>query len=304
MLNKNQKRNKKENVGLVNGLLMNPRREGLTRTIIKVPVKLLMIDERYQTPVRTDRNMSYLIKNWNEHKLLPLTVVPHDEEGVFAIVDGYGRFQASQKVDSKKYEELDCLVILDAPKEPEERLVFEAEEYAFQNRDVARMKPIHRHGAGQVMGDQAVLILDKMKEKYGFEYVDVPGKRSASKLGSYTECLRIAKVHGSDCLNYIFSIIKAVGFDRQTNGYSRCIVRSLKDMYVYYEEQRKETSKYFKSRLRGISPDLLKADAKAKYPMVDVEVAVSLYCEDIAVEELELQRMRMVDENNKVVKIA
>lgn len=46
---------------------------------------------------------------------MPLIGVPHFEVGYVAVVDGTGRVRASQVIDSKKYEELDVLMVLNVP---------------------------------------------------------------------------------------------------------------------------------------------------------------------------------------------
>ena len=76
------------NVGELKGLLAASRSMGMTVVILKIPVRLFVIDPRYQTPNRTERDLNYLIRNWDERKLLPLIGVPHDEEGLMYIVDG------------------------------------------------------------------------------------------------------------------------------------------------------------------------------------------------------------------------
>ena len=141
--------------------------EGLTKmytdlgediAIIKVPVELMEIDSRYQTDERTERDLQYLTRNWDERKLMPLMGVPHWEEGKVYIVDGYGRWIASQIVDKKKYKDLKVQMILNAPTNPEERLRFEAELYAFQNQQVKDLTAIQKHGAMIVLHDAATEI--------------------------------------------------------------------------------------------------------------------------------------------------
>jgi len=298
-----QKKNMKENVGNMKGLLAESKYKELTRAILRIPVELLTIDERYQTPIRTERSMSYLVDNWDEHKLLPLTVVPHEEEGVFAIVDGYGRLTASQKVDAEKYKELECLVILDAPTEPKERLRFEADEYAFQNVNVAKLRPLHKHGAMQVKRNKQVLDLDKLKKKYGFEYVADKGNRGAETLGSYVDCLKILKSYGYECMDWVFNIIQRTGFERMPNGYCAAIVRGLKDMYNLYGDKRNEVSKYYCKVLRGMTPAILNASARTMYPILEYRAAVSMYLEDMIVNNLGYEPKRML-KDGKAVPIA
>lgn len=151
--------------------------EGLTKmytdineeiAIIKIPVELMEVDSRYQTDERTERDLQYLVRNWDERKLMPLMGVPHWEEGKVYIVDGYGRWIASQIVNKKKYKDLKVQMILNAPTNPEERLEFEAEMYAFQNRDVKDLTPIQKHGAMMVLHDPSTETLENMRKKYGF----------------------------------------------------------------------------------------------------------------------------------------
>lgn len=156
--------------GLLKGLTKMYRDAKYSVAIIPIPVELLEIDTRYQTEVRTDRSLMYLVNNWDENKLLPLIGVPHWEEGKVYLVDGYGRWVASQMVDKEKYTDLQVLLILNAPNNAEERLEFEAEMYAYQNKQVARMTAIQKHGAMVVLHDKATERLEKLKEKYGFEY--------------------------------------------------------------------------------------------------------------------------------------
>ena len=78
-------------IGELRGLLASARSQGLKVAIIKIPVRLFAIDEKYQTSIRTNRSLKYLIDNFDDAKLLPVTGVPHDEEGKIYLVDGYGR---------------------------------------------------------------------------------------------------------------------------------------------------------------------------------------------------------------------
>ena len=135
------------NKGLLMGLVKPYLDQGKRNAIIKIPVELMEVDERYQIDERTNRDLSYLTKNWNERMLMPLSGIPHYEEGKIYLVDGYGRWVASQLINKEKYKDLEVLVVLDPPEDKEERLKLEATLYAFQNIGVAKMTPIHKHGA-------------------------------------------------------------------------------------------------------------------------------------------------------------
>ena len=284
----------RKSVDKLEGLTKMYRDAGMNVAIVKIPVDMLEIDTRYQTDVRTNRSLRYLVSHWDENKLLPLVGVPHWEEGAVYLVDGYGRWIASQMVDKEKYKDLAVLLILNVPEDKEARLRFEAELYAFQNKDIARMTGIQKHGAMLCIHDPAAEILEKLKAKYGFEYKSTPGQRDAAILGSYDST--------GKCAEFIFDICTKSGFDRKTNGYSRRIMRALRDVYKLYANDRDKTKKLLSRYLRKIDPIHLKAEAVSKYCMLDTDAAVSLYIEDLVVDNLGLQQSRTVS-GDKVVSI-
>ena len=287
------KRNKGDK-NLLQGLTKMYRDAGYKVAIVEIPVDILEIDTRYQTEARTERDLRYLTNGWDENKLLPLIGVPHWEEGKVYLVDGYGRWIASQIVNKEKYEYLTVLLILNAPSNKQKRLEFEAEMYAYQNKQVAKMTAIQKHGAMLVLHDNATEILEKMKEKYRFEYTAVKGNREASVLGSYTETLRLCNLDNGKAAEYVFDICEGAGFDRKPNGYATYIMRGFRDVYKLYANNREDTKKFLIKELRKITPMTLKANAVVKYPMLDFKTAVSLYLEDMVVNNLGLEQSREV----------
>ena len=291
------------NVGELKGLLAASRSMGMTVVILKIPVRLFAIDPRYQTSNRTERDLNYLIRNWDERKLLPLIGVPHDEEGLMYIVDGFGRYKASQYIDPERYESLDVMVILNAPKDPAERLRFEAEQYAYQNRDVAKMRPIQKHGGMEILDDPAVKALDEMKEKYGFKFATTTGQRGEAVLGSYAKTLDIIRMRGRGCINWIFEVCREAGFGRKANGYSSYVMVALRDMWTLYEDDRDEIRRFLGQELRKMEPITLKANAVSTYPLLSVNLATSQYVEDMVTASLAVNHVRKVY-GNRVVSIA
>ena len=287
-------RRNRGNKGYLEGIVKVYKDAGRSVAIVSLPVELMEIDSRYQTEARTERDLRYLTNNWNENKLLPLIGVPHWEEGKVYLVDGYGRWIASQVVDKKKYKELDVMLILNAPTEPNERLKFEAELYAFQGSEVKDVTAIQKHGAMLVLDDKTTEILEKMKNRYGFEYSSVKGNREASVLGSYTETLRLCSIDNGKAAEYVFDICEGAGFDRKSNGYASYVMRGLRDIYRIYTNNREDTKKFLIKELRKITPITLKANAVVKYPMLDFRTASSLYLEDMVVNNLGLEQSREI----------
>lgn len=293
----------KGNVEFLKGVCKSALDAGEGVTILKIPVELMEIDTRYQTETRTGRDLRYLTNAWNESKLLPLVGVPHWEEGKVYLVDGYGRWIASQIVNKEKYKELKVMILLDAPQDKTDRLKYEAEMYAFQNKQVANMTPIQKHGAMLIMGDKATLKLEELRKKYGFEFVATKGAREAHVLGSYTETLDLCGKEGGKAADYVFDVLFKAGFDRKANGYAAYMLRGLRDMYTLYPDDRRDTKRALVDLLRSIDGTHLKAEAVTKYPVLDTRIAVSLYLEDKISGELCLDKMRRV-ENGKAVHIA
>lgn len=292
------------NASMLIGLTAEARRAGKRTALISVPVEMMDIDTRYQIEERTERGLMYLVNNWNEDKLQPVIGVPHWEEGKVYLVDGYGRWIASQMKDKEKYKELEVMMLLKAPTDDEERLKYEAELYAFQNKDVAVMKPQQKHGAMIIMHDHKTETMEVLRKKHGFKYPSGKGgKRGAGVIGSYTDVLNMCGIDEGKCADYVFSVLKNAGFDRITCGYSRYIMYAIRDMYRLYPENREKIAIHIADYLRGKTPTFVKSNANVKYPIVDFTIATSLFIEDILVREMKLKQMRKIV-NGKVVKVA
>ena len=294
------------NIGELKGLLATAKANGNSVAIIRVPVYMMAIDESYQTVDRTARNLHYLTSRWDERKIGVLTVVPHEDEGLFYIVDGYGRWQASQIVDKAKYTHLDCAVLLNAPADATERRKFEAELFANQNRDVAKLKPVDKHGAMQVLGDPAALTLDALQKKYGFSI----GKRkykgdnaTGKRINSlYKYLCSGIRTFGPEFADWFFDICKRSGFATKVHGYAAYNYRMIRDMYAYFPEKRNEIADVLVEYLRPITPNEFKAEAIVKYPKLDFRSAISMHAEDIVVEKLCLKHVREIIDG-KVIKV-
>ena len=297
---------RENNIGELRGLIANAKANKQNVAIIKVPVYMMAIDESYQTADRTERKLNYLTSRWDERKIGVLTVVPHEDEGLFYIVDGYGRWKASQIVDKEKYTTLDCAVLLNVPTEVTERRKFEAELFANQNRDVAKLKPVEKHGAMQVLGDPAALALDELQSIYGFTI----GKRkrfndNTSRLsinGIYACLCSGIRAHGKEIGEWFFDICQRSGFNTKTYGYSRYIYKSLRDMYIAFPSERDKVADTLVKYFRPITPHEFKAEAVIKYPKLNEMAACSMHAEDIIAEHLGLKHTRKA-EGDRIVQI-
>ena len=270
------------------------------RALYEVPVDLLTIDPLYQTDERTQRSLKKLIDNWDENKLEPITIVPHEEEGMFYIVNGYGRWTASQHLPTpKKY--LCSIVLLGLSKDADKRRVQEAELYAYQNRDCSKMTPIQNHGALKIIGEPSVVLFEKLRDKYNFDFGF--GKKTSKKIntiGSYSETLNMIKARDEKCFDFIFSTLIACGFDKKVNGYSTYVLRAMRDIYDNYGDK-KEIVGAIIEILRGITPEQFKSYAITKYPNLEYRSACTMYLEDEVCRVTKKKNKRYIH-NNKIVK--
>lgn len=274
--------------------------KGKDHVIKYIDRSFLTIDKAYQTDERTCRSVDYLVKNWNPIKCQPLTVVPHYDDGKFYVVDGWGRLVASEMVDKDMYSSMECMIILNAPQEAKERQRFEAELFAFQNKDVSNLTPLQKHGAYIVMGDETAITMDKMKEKYDFSYSSLSGQRSESILGSYAECYKITKSIKEPGIDWIFRTLCNAGWNRKANGYNKHIFKALCDVYKLYPENREIISQFLIDSLRGTDWMHVRSESVHKYPVLYMTTAVSMWVEDIIVEKFGYAHKRKI-EGTKVI---
>lgn len=260
-----------------------------------VPLSCCFVDTRYQG-MRTHKHLNRLRNKFDVRKLTPITLVPHPEEHRFAIVDGQGR---SIVAPEKGMDRLYATILMDAPDDLNERLKFEAEYFINQDAEVENVKPLEKHLARVIIGDEAATILEKLLIKYGIKFVSNKGNREESVLGSYTDTYSIAKVHGEKCLDFIFSIIENAGWNKETNGYSTFVMRSLREVWIAHPTDRKEIHTFLSKELRQIDPQLFSANAKAKYPKRDHRASCILYTEDMVCQALGIEKKIYIDGNKR-----
>lgn len=260
-----------------------------------VPLSCCFVDKRYQG-MRTHKHLSRLENKWDRRKLTPITLVPHPEEHCFAIVDGQGRYLVAPK---KGMDRLYATILMDIPEDPMERLKFEAEYFIGQDSEVENVKPLEKHLARVIIGDEAATTLENLLNTYGIKFVATQGNREGSILGSYTDTYSIAKVHGAKCLDFIFSIISNAGWNKETNGYATFVMRALREVWIAHPNDRNKIHTYLSKELRQIDPQLFSSNAKTKYPKRDHRVSCVLYVEDLVCDGLGIEKKIYVENDKK-----
>ena len=289
-MNSEERRREQFNDIMANVTPMMTKGKGKTLHTItgsaNVPLALCFVDARYQG-MRNHKHIKRLDSKWDERKLSNITLVPHPEEYRFAVVDGQGRCIVAPK---KGYDRLYATILMDAPEDPVERLKFEAEYFIGQDSEVENVKPLEKHLARVIIGDEAATVIDKLCKKYGITFVATKGQREESVLGSYTDTYAIAKVHGESCLDFIFSIIDNAGWNRERNGYATFVMRALRDIWCYFPSGRAKVHHFLSNELRQLDPELFSANAKSTYPKRDHRISCVLYTEDLVCKGLNLMK--------------
>lgn len=280
-------------------------RKGNGKYTCSIPVELLKVDPLYQRmSTSAFSRLKKLASRWTEDKLTPIIVVPHPEEYSYYIIDGYHRYIVSTTMLQAKYKALDAIVLTRVPKGVKERQKFEAELFIGQGTEVERITPVQMHNARILIGDVPALDLEDMLQKYKVSYVSTPGQREKAVLGSYTTAYDISKHNGRDCLEFIFSIINNAGWRTETNGYSKTIMKCLKDVWCAYQhpELHNRMHEYYSEKLRDIDPGLLVAKSRSKYPERNEKQTVALYLADMLVDELGFEKSKYFEEQIKFAK--
>src|SRR5699024_658453 len=109
------------------------------------------------------------------------------------------RLSASQML-ADKYSQLDAIVLTNVPEDKKERQKFEASIFVEQDKDIEIVKPIQKHNARVLLGDQAAITIEKMCERYKITFTAKKGRRHEAVLGSYSDAYDIARIHGAKCL--------------------------------------------------------------------------------------------------------
>lgn len=275
------------NMTIFNTVMDNMKQIGC-KYFASIPMELLTVDPEYQRiESRSQDKINQLAATWDVNKLDPLIVVPHPEDACFSIVDGYGRYCASQMLDVP-YVSIPCNILMDAPEEPYERRMFEARIFA--NQCVARetLRPIQLHKARLLLGDKGATVLQDVCDTFGLK-IDASqkgkGKRKSTTICNYGDLYKIAKQEGGrEQLEFIFKFEEAAGWTEESDAYARYIIDSISICYNAHLKCKNNILMIAGKEIRKMSPDLFRSNAVSKYPSRSVRAACILYLEDIMVE--------------------
>ena len=247
-----------------------------TKACAVIPRELMSIDPAYQRlETRNHKKIAAMHSNFDHMIMDALLVVPHPEESSFSIVDGYGRFMASEGILNA----LECVVITTAPKDPEERRKFEAEIFTKQSLYTEKVTPLQMHNANLVLKNPIALGLQEVLDDYDLGIQGCKGWRKAGVIGSYDRAWKIVKKSGKIAFRSIIDTCHKAGYTMEANGLSSAILDSLYKIYVFYGEL--GLRKVIKI-MRETDPETLKAKGLAAYPE-RAGISLALYMQDYLV---------------------
>lgn len=247
-----------------------------TRACAVIPRELMSVDPAYQRlETRNHRKIKAMHDNFDHMIMDALLVVPHPEESTFSIVDGYGRFIASEGILDK----LECVVITSAPSDPDERRHFEASIFTRQSLYTEKVTPLQMHKANLILGEPNAVALQEVVDEYNLSIAEDKGVRKPGTIGSYTSAYRIIKAKGKIAYESIISTCCKAGYNLSGDGLCDKIIRNLYKIYCFYGDI--GLVKVLPI-MRGTEPSTLKAKGIAAYPE-RVELSLVLYLQDYLV---------------------
>lgn len=253
----------------------------------RIPLSLLFIDDRYQRRHK-EKGVQKLYKNWDVRKLAPISVAPHFENKCFSVIDGGNRSTVAEMLGLPS---LTATIMMQAPTEDNERLVFECEIFSNQDAESESVRLVEKHRPNVIRGDKGACVVDKFCKEYDVAFTNTSGQRNSAILGSYAEVYDIAKTeNGEKILEFIFSIIENAGWHNETNGYATYVFRALKATWQAHPDNREVIHNFLSKELRQYDPELFGSSARAKYPKRDYRAACVLFTEDMLCEGMGITR--------------
>ena len=252
---------------------------------------------------RYSRSKAKLIANFDDEKMDALIGVCHPEEGLICIVDGVGRFSATQVIDPVVYKELEVRILPKASElPPDERLLREIDIFIGQDDQKSKLTQELKHAGNVHKGDRGAVVLEKLSKEFNVKFTNsaVPERHFVyNNFYFYAQ-----RPEGDDVCRYLLEIMETSRYIDRPCCRKRYGIRAIARLYECYVDEREQVKDYLGEYLRHIDLEDLVAEAKHKYPLVKgQESEVSMYLEDILVDKYGLEHKRYV-KGSKLVPIA
>lgn len=196
------------------------------KRIAVIPVELLEIDDSYQRVL--SGNIKKLMEEWDNDKCDFLLVSYRD--GKYYIIDGQHRHIVAKM---KEIPDLPCIILTGLTREDEALL------FARQHRNVTKLINHDTYKANIINGDMSIpevrvdMEIKRICEKYNISIKKNPTKKELKVLRCLSRARLIVKSeNGSECFDWILSIINRSNWETCPEAYTREIVCMLKNYYT------------------------------------------------------------------------
>lgn len=251
-----------------------------------IPLKLCAADPSYQ---RTE-NISWskvtrLANNWDNHLMDEITVVPHPDENLFYVIDGWHRVLASNMIGN---DSICAEIITDLSTDPKTRQKQEAEIFSKQNAFVDKLSAKDLHKAGIVAENKIDLQLNDLIKKYGFTISSKrSGKGNPNEIMSIASIVRMFKYdNGYNLIDNTFYVIVASGWNHEKGGITKNMFSTIRMMFALHPKFEADIRKSLVEILRPMSIKDAVAFATVEYPRRSESTRLGIWLEDRLVEKI------------------
>ena len=275
-----------DNNRIFNMIINNAQTVG-NKKFAAIPLELLTVGEYQRVDFYNTSKVDYLTTHFDNNLMDPLKVSPHQEEGMFYVVDGMHRLNAAKAKGT--ITELECEILQHLSAIPRERLIQEADIFRSQNKGTDALTPAAVHTANLICGNQASIDLDNVVRKYKVMYKTnaLRGKCNPGVLTGFSRAMAVAKTYGVEMLDSIFYVLNRSMWQMESGGLGNYPISMLRNLF-YYDPETMINLELVTGILKEYSPKIFKAKALARYERRGDDVACSLFLEDLVNEVLPL----------------
>lgn len=231
----------------------------------EIPIELLNVD----TPYQRERNgeARKLLKYWNDG--LCDAVLTSYRDGVFHVIDGQGRINASKMRGERS---VPCKILCDLS------MIDEAELFAKQNIGTVALSGYDRFKAMLVSGNEVAIGIKEVCDEFGVE-IRKASNNSTGVLRAFCTVESLYARHGKECLHWIFQTIEEIGWHNVKKGYCETVVASLRNVYTRTcEEDMDVVRNRIVEYASGSTPTLVVAEALCGFKAhTQIEALTSLF---------------------------
>ena len=245
------------------------------KRIASVPVELMELDHSYQRVL--GKTTKKLMAEWDNEKCDFLIVSYRDNR--FYIIDGQHRYSVAK---AKGIEFLPCIIFTGLTQSDE------ALKFARQQDNVNKLTPYDTFKANIACGDTSIyeIIVDmeikKICDKHKVEIVKInKSKRSPKTLRGLSRARWIVENNGSECLDWIFTVIENSNWNLCSDAYTKEMLIMLRNFYTENKDSLVDKVPALLNLMNSTSPKEMISMAKYEYPEFTMTPALDLCLKEL-----------------------